>query len=75
MLLDKVSKAGLPADHVEWIDCDMSSMESVRSFGKKILEKNVSISLLINNGNCIQATHSSFSINIIPVSFSWHHVY
>ena len=53
MLLDKVSKEGLPADHVEWIDCDMSSMESVRSFGKKILEKNVSISLLINNGNCI----------------------
>lgn len=49
MLLSSVEKAGLPSGSVEWIYLDMSSMDSVRSFAQAILDKNVPISLLINN--------------------------
>lgn len=50
MLLSSVEKAGLPSGSVEWIYLDVSSMDSVRSFAQTILDKNVPISLLINNG-------------------------
>lgn len=36
---------------VEWIDLDMSSLESIQNFANNILEKNTPIELLINNGN------------------------
>ena len=50
VLLKEVEKVGLPAGSVEWINLDMSSMDSVRSFAQTILNKNVPISVLINNG-------------------------
>ncbi|XP_032781983.2 retinol dehydrogenase 11 [Daphnia magna] len=49
LLLKSVEKAGFPTGSVEWINLDVSSMDSVRSFGQAILDKNVPISLLINN--------------------------
>lgn len=42
---------GVPTDAVEWISLDMSSLESIKSFAQAVLDKNVPISLLINNGN------------------------
>lgn len=50
LLYKSVDEAGLPRGSVEWINLDMSSMDSVRSFAQTILDKNVPISLLINNG-------------------------
>lgn len=50
LLLKSVDKAGFPNGSVEWIHLDMSSLDSVRSFAQAILDKNVPISLLINNG-------------------------
>jgi len=49
ILLDHIEAAGLPSNSIEWINLDMSSMDSVTSFAKTILNKNVPISLLINN--------------------------
>lgn len=49
-LFDKLEEAGLPTDSVEWINLDLSSLDSVRDFAKIVLDKNVPISLLINNG-------------------------
>lgn len=54
LLYKSVEQAGFPTGSVEWINLDMSSMESVRAFGQAILDKNVPISLLINNGVCNQ---------------------
>lgn len=48
-LFDKLEEAGLPTDSVEWINLDLSSLDSVRDFAKIVLDKNVPISLLINN--------------------------
>jgi short-subunit dehydrogenase len=50
LLLKEVEKSGLPSGSVEWINLDMSSMDSVRNFAQAILIKNVPISVLINNG-------------------------
>ena len=50
MLFSKIEAAGLSSNSIEWINLDMSSMDSVLSFAKAILDKNVPISLLINNG-------------------------
>ncbi|EFX86945.1 hypothetical protein DAPPUDRAFT_312400 [Daphnia pulex] len=49
LLYKSVEQAGFPTGSVEWINLDMSSMDSVRAFGQAILDKNVPISLLINN--------------------------
>jgi len=49
MLFSKIEDAGLPSNSIEWINLDMSSMDSVSSFAKAVLDKNVPISLLINN--------------------------
>lgn len=59
MLFEKIEAAGLSSASIEWIDLDMSSMNSVSSFAKKILNKNVPISLLINNGMLTKEERSS----------------
>ena len=50
ILLKKVQAAGFPSTSIEWISLDLSSMDSVSSFARTILNKNVPISILINNG-------------------------
>lgn len=45
-----MAKQGWDEESVEWIELDLSSMDSVRTFVKRVLEKDVPISLLINNG-------------------------
>ncbi|XP_046647110.1 retinol dehydrogenase 12-like isoform X2 [Daphnia pulicaria] len=48
-LYESIKNAGLPTGSVEWINLDLSSMDCVRAFGKAVLDKNIPISLLINN--------------------------
>ncbi|XP_057379880.2 dehydrogenase/reductase SDR family member on chromosome X-like isoform X1 [Daphnia carinata] len=48
-LFKSIQEAKLPSGSIEWINLDMSSMDSVRSFAQAILDKDVPISLLINN--------------------------
>ncbi len=50
-LFDKLMEAGISSESVEWISLDMASVDSVRNFAETILQKNVPISLLINNGD------------------------
>lgn len=56
-----MEEAGIPADSVEWINLDLSSLNSVRNFAKVVTDRNIPISLLINNGICflviIQGKH------------------
>lgn len=50
ILVKNMEANGIPTDSVEWVSLDMSSLESIKSFAQAVLDKNVSISLLINNG-------------------------
>lgn len=46
----KLFETGIPEGTVTWISLDMSSMDSVKVFAEKVIEKNIPISILINNG-------------------------
>jgi len=73
LLFDNIEAAGLPSTSIEWINLDMSSMDSVRSFGQTILDKNVPISLLINNAGIMfteykvtkEGFESQFAVNYL----------
>ncbi|EFX86946.1 hypothetical protein DAPPUDRAFT_312401 [Daphnia pulex] len=72
LLYQSVKQAELPTESVEWINLDMSSMESVGAFGQAILDKNVPISLLINNAGTMASYtltkdgfESAFAINYL----------
>ena len=77
LLYKSVEKEGLPTGSVEWINLDMSSMDSVRAFGQAILDKNVPISLLINNGLTPKSTYIISELKDFNegFSFSWDYVY
>ena len=77
LLFDNIEAAGLPSTSIEWINLDMSSMDSVRSFGQTILDKNVPISLLINNGMTyyLLRYQSCAILYIYLTSSSWNNVY
>ncbi|KAI9555092.1 hypothetical protein GHT06_017607 [Daphnia sinensis] len=57
-LFDKLAEAGFPTDSVEWINLDLSSLDSVRNFAKTVLDKNVPISLLVNNAAIVFAPYA-----------------
>ncbi|XP_046437170.1 short-chain dehydrogenase TIC 32 B, chloroplastic-like [Daphnia pulex] len=48
-LFENLEEAGIPADSVEWINLDLSSLNSIRNFAKVVTDRNIPISLLINN--------------------------
>lgn len=49
ILFKNMEANGIPTESVEWIGLDMSSLESIKSFAQAVLDKNVPVSLLINN--------------------------
>lgn len=53
-LEEKLYEAGIPENTVMWVALDMSSMDSVKAFAGKIVEKNIPISILINNGETLK---------------------
>lgn len=67
-----MEEAGIPADSVEWINLDLSSLNSVRNFAKVVTDRNIPISLLINNGICflviIQGKHLKTNFVLITAA-------
>jgi dehydrogenase/reductase SDR family protein X len=58
LLFSSLEKNGIAKTSVEWVNLDMSSMESIKEFALEILNKNVPISLLINNAGIMFTPYS-----------------
>ncbi|XP_065584140.1 dehydrogenase/reductase SDR family member on chromosome X-like isoform X1 [Artemia franciscana] len=58
ILKENLKEKNVPEEKVEWIELDTGNMKSVRQFAAKILEKNVPISILVNNAGVMFVPHS-----------------
>ena len=50
--LSKCRESGLKGGSYECLELDLMALKSVRKFAKAILEKNLPIHVLVNNGRC-----------------------